>query len=88
MPPIPPFQRYLAEQGDLEAGKLLEAEVPEAERPVAAQALQQLLEVPPVGQRERAAVVLHLDEGFLRSLLAHRHNHTVRLQFGLEGREK
>lgn len=81
----PPLGWYLVEQGDLEASELLEAEVAEAERPLAAQALQQLLEVPPVGQRERAAVVLHLDEGFLRSLLAHRHNQTVRLQLSLEG---
>lgn len=74
---------YLIEQCDLEAGELLEVDVCEAEGHLARDALQQLLEVAAVRQREGARVVLHLDARLLRRLLAHRRDQTVRLDLRL-----
>lgn len=75
--------RYLVEQCDLEAGELFEVDVGEAQRHLPRDALEQLLEVAAVGQRQGVGVVLHLDAAFLRRLLAHRRNQTVRLDLGL-----
>lgn len=76
---------YLVEQRNLEARKLFEVDVHQAERPLPGDALQQLLKVLPVGQRERAGagVVLHLDAGLLRRLLPHRHDEAIRLHLRL-----
>lgn len=74
---VPSVLNYLVEQGDLEASKLFEVDVHQAKRPLPSDSLQQLLEVPAVGQREGAGVVLHLYARFLGNLLTHRHNQTI-----------
>lgn len=62
---------YLIEQCNLEPCELFEVDVGETEGHLPGDALQQLLEVAAVRQREGARVVLHLDARFLRWLLAH-----------------
>lgn len=68
---------YLVEQGDLEASKLFEVHIHQTKGPLPGDSLQQLLEVPAVGQREGVGVVLHLDASFLWSLLPHRHDQAI-----------
>lgn len=89
-PPPPPTKynvlsvlSYLVEQADLKAGKLFKVDVHQAEGSLPGDPLQQLLEVPAVGQGEGAGVVLHLYAGFLGSLLPHGHNQAVRFHLCL-----
>lgn len=74
---------YLVEKCNLEAGELFEVDFAEAERHLPGDTLEQLFELVALCQRQGTGVVLHLDARFLRGLLAHRRNQTVRLNFGL-----
>jgi len=67
----------------VEARKLLEAEVGEVQLGPPGQALQELLEVPLVGQGQGAREAAHLHPRLLGGLLPHRHDQTLRLHLGL-----
>lgn len=68
---------YLVEKSDLKASKLFKVDVRQVKGPLPGDSLQELFEVPPMGQREQTGVVLHLYARFLRGLFPHRHNQTV-----------
>lgn len=68
---------YLVEKCDLETSDFFEVHVDESEGYLACDALQELLEITAVCQRQGTRVVLNLDARLLRRLLPDRHNQTV-----------
>lgn len=75
---------YLVKKCNLETSKLFEVHIDEPEGNLTRDALQELLKIPAVCQRQGVRVVLHLDAHLWRRLLSDRHNQTVWLNLCLQ----